>query len=68
MTVYPLLPTFPEVRCDECSTIYTVETRDGVILRGSCPDCGHERFSTSVPAASVSVVVEWHTRPHDERS
>ena len=58
--ILPILPTFPEVRCDRCRTVYTIAEQDrpGVWIRGHCPKCGHDRFSTQhggdVPAVVCS--------------
>lgn len=49
--VHAMLPTFPKVRCDKCRKVYTVPTDGpGPWVFGSCPHCGAERFSTTMPA------------------
>ena len=57
--VYPILPTFPDVRCDRCGTVYTVDVERSVLVRGNCPNCAHERFSTSMKLGDAATVAEW---------
>lgn len=61
VSVYPMLPTFPEVRCDNCRHVYTVnEPPSGGLIHGLCPKCGKDRFSTTfVGTEGVASVVEW---------
>lgn len=56
MTVIPMLPTLPEVRCDQCRRVYTVNTMAWPI-RGQCPKCGHEKFSTRMGGDGNATVV-----------
>lgn len=47
--VTPMLPEWPEVRCDTCRRTYTIPVADRFgLVTGSCPRCGHERFSTTM--------------------
>ena len=61
MSVLPMLPTFPEVRCDKCRTVYTVSAPPGHIVTGNCPKCGWERFSTSLVGTPGVTVQEFHS-------
>lgn len=61
-TTIPILPVFPEVRCDRCGNHYVVDTERSLLVRGNCPNCAHERFSTSMKLGDVETVAEWVMR------
>jgi phage FluMu protein Com len=47
--VVGLLPTWPEVRCDRCRTVYTIpEHKRTGLVSGNCPKCHHVVFSTTI--------------------
>lgn len=60
----PLLPTFPEVRCDDCRSRYTVNVPPaGGLINGMCPHCGAVKFSTTFESTDgVAAVAEWQLR------
>ena len=65
-TVTALLPTFPDVRCDECRTVYLVDTEQDGLITGDCPKCGHDRFSCTFEGTTgVDQVVKWDVSGRD---
>lgn len=66
MSVHPILPEFPVVRCDRCGHEYEVGVERSILVRGNCPSCAHERFSTSMKLGDAATVAEWviqHEQP-----
>ncbi len=51
MNVLPMLPKWPQVRCDSCRTVYAhpdVDSNGLTLIVGKCPKCGHGTFSTTM--------------------
>lgn len=64
MTVTPLMPEWPDVRCARCGHIYTVNLTggDGVqLVTGNCPACRHQKFNTQLAGNVEAVDVELDT-------
>jgi rRNA maturation endonuclease Nob1 len=55
MKVVNLVPTFPNVRCNQCFYIYKIDSVD-FFAKGNCPMCGHQKFSTVVEGTSGIMV------------
>lgn len=57
--VTPILPEWPEVRCDNCRRVYTMppERREGLVT-GRCPRCGGGIFSTTMRGMDGAMLVD----------